>query len=142
MLSPLCPSYMQDTQMAHKGRSVLPIQNRYLVPSCAHCPKICNLCTKPLFCYHLSQKLCPTLPESVSEQFVRSYTNYGCSKLFGNLKRQERQVAETAPRCHRVTHRAGHQQVTQMLSHIHYPTDTRQLTSPQGEADVRSLEGI
>ncbi len=28
-----------------------------------------------------------------------------------------------------------------LLSHIRYPTDTRQLTSPKGEADVRSLEG-
>jgi hypothetical protein len=26
------------------------------------------------------------------------------------------------------------------LSHIRYPTDTCQLTSPRGEADVRSLE--
>jgi hypothetical protein len=29
-----------------------------------------------------------------------------------------------------------------LLSHIRYPMDTRQLTSPQGKADVRSLEGI
>jgi hypothetical protein len=63
-------------------------------------------------------------------------------KLFGNLKRQERQVAETAPKCHRVTRRAEFQQATQLLSHIRYPTDTRQLTSPQGEADVQSLEGV
>ncbi len=28
------------------------------------------------------------------------------------------------------------------VSHIRYPTDTRQLTSPQGEADVWSLEGV
>ncbi len=47
-----------------------------------------------------------------------------------------------APKCHRVTRRVGFQQATQLLSHIHYPTDTRQLTSPQGEADVRSLEGV
>ena len=63
-------------------------------------------------------------------------------QLFGNLKRQERQVAETAPKCHRVMRRAGFQQATQSLSHIRYLTDTRQLTSPQGEADVRSLEGV
>ncbi len=45
------------------------------------------------------------------------------------------------PRCHRVTHRAGCQKATtelslqnsQSLSHLHYPMDTRQLTS--GEAD-------
>ncbi len=36
--------------VARKGRSALPIQNRYLVLSCANCLKICNLCTKPLFC--------------------------------------------------------------------------------------------
>ncbi len=47
-----------------------------------------------------------------------------------------------APKCHRVTRRAGFQQATQSLSHIRYPTDTRQLTSPQGEADVRSLEEV
>jgi hypothetical protein len=29
-----------------------------------------------------------------------------------------------------------------LLSHIRYPTDTRQLTSPQGAAGVRSLEGV
>ncbi len=63
-------------------------------------------------------------------------------QLFRNLKRQERQVDEMAPKCHRVMRQAGFQQATQSLSHIHYPTDTRQLTSPQGEADVRSLEGV
>jgi hypothetical protein len=44
--------------------------------------------------------------------------------------------------CHRVMRRAGFQQATQLLSHIRYPTDIRQLTSPWGEADVRSLEGV
>ncbi len=29
-----------------------------------------------------------------------------------------------------------------LLAHIRYPLDTRQLTSPQGEADVQSLEGV
>jgi hypothetical protein len=38
--------------------------------------------------------------------------------------------------------RAECPQATQLLSYIHYPTDTRQLTSPQGEADVQSLEGV
>ncbi len=47
-----------------------------------------------------------------------------------------------APKCHRVTHRAGFQQTTQSLSYIRYPKDTCQLTSPQGEPDVRSLEGV
>jgi hypothetical protein len=48
-----------------------------------------------------------------------------------------------APRCHRVTSRAGCQKATtelslqnsQSLSHLHYLTDTHQLTSSQGEAD-------
>jgi hypothetical protein len=49
-----------------------------------------------------------------------------------------------------VTHRAGCQKATtelslqnsQSLSHLHYPTDTRQLTSPQGEADGVSDGGM
>ncbi len=48
-----------------------------------------------------------------------------------------------APRCHRVTRRAGCQKATmelslqnlQTLSHLRYPTDTYQLTSSQREAD-------
>ncbi len=51
-------------------------------------------------------------------------------------------MAETTPKCHRVTRRAEFQQATQLLSHVCYPTETRQLTSPQGEADVWSLEGV
>ncbi len=51
-------------------------------------------------------------------------------------------MAETAPKWHRGMRRAGFQQATQLLSHIRCPTDTRQLTSPQGEADVQSLEGV
>ncbi len=47
-----------------------------------------------------------------------------------------------APKCHRVTRWAGFQQATQSLSHVRYPTDTRQVTSPQGVADVQSLEGV
>ncbi len=34
--------------MACKGQSVLLIQNRYLVQSCTHSPKICNLCTNAI----------------------------------------------------------------------------------------------
>jgi hypothetical protein len=49
-----------------------------------------------------------------------------------------------------VTRRAGCQKATtelslqnlQMLSHLRYPTDTRQLTSPQGEADGVSDGGM
>ncbi len=47
-----------------------------------------------------------------------------------------------APKCHRVTRQVVFQQATQLLSRIRYPTDTHQLTSPQGGADVRSLEGV
>jgi hypothetical protein len=44
--------------------------------------------------------------------------------------------------------RVGRQKVTtepsglQSLSHIRLPKDTRQLTSPQGEAGVRNLKGL
>jgi hypothetical protein len=49
-----------------------------------------------------------------------------------------------------VTHQAGCQKATtelslqnsQSLSHLHYPTDTHQLTSPQGEADGVSDGGM
>jgi hypothetical protein len=52
--------------------------------------------------------------------------------------------------CHRVTCWAGCQKATteltlqnlQSLSHLCYPTDTRQLTSPQGEADEVSEGGM
>jgi hypothetical protein len=55
-----------------------------------------------------------------------------------------------APRCYRVTHRAGCQKATmelslrnsQLLSHLPYPMDTRQLTSSQGEADGVSDGGM
>jgi hypothetical protein len=58
-----------------------------------------------------------------------------------NLEKRKR--SKPAPRCHRVTRRAGCQKATmesslrdlQSLSHLHYQTDTHQLTSPQGEAD-------
>ncbi len=54
------------------------------------------------------------------------------------------------PRCHRVTRRAECQKATtelslqnlQSLSHLHYPMDTRQLTSSQGEADGVSDRGM
>jgi hypothetical protein len=49
-----------------------------------------------------------------------------------------------------VTHRAGCQKATtelsltnsQLLSHLRYPKDTHQLTSPQGEADGVSEGGM
>ncbi len=55
-----------------------------------------------------------------------------------------------APRCHRVTHRAGCQKATtemslqnlQSLSHLRYPMDTHQLTSSRGEADGVSDGGM
>ncbi len=74
-------------------------------------PKDLQLSHQAIVSLPLSRKLRPTSPESVSEYFACSYTDYARSKLFGNLKRQERQVAETAPRCHGVTRQAGHQQV-------------------------------
>jgi hypothetical protein len=124
-----------------EGRSVIPIQNRYLFSSCAPCPEICNLLTKPivlLICFESFAQLRLNQYRSL----LRIVTLTTCVLLFGNLKRQERQVAKTAPKCHRVTRQAGFQKATQLLSYIHYPTETCQLTSPQGEADVRSLEGV
>ncbi len=55
-----------------------------------------------------------------------------------------------APRYHSVTCRAGCQKATtesslknsKSLSHIRYPMDTHQLTSPQGEADGVSDGGM
>ena len=47
-----------------------------------------------------------------------------------------------------MTRQAGRQKVTRNhLYEVHcpiyvYPMDTHQLTSPQGEADVQSLEGL
>ncbi len=103
--------------------------------------KFATFAPSQLFCYHCLEsfaQLCLSQYRS-SSRIVTLTTHV---QLFKNLKGQERQVAETEPRCHRVTRRAGHQQATQSLSHIRYLTDTRQLTSPQGEADVRSLEGV
>ncbi len=64
--------------VVRKGRSVFPIQNWYLFPSCAPCPKICNLRTKANCFANLFQKLCLTSSESVSESFTHSYTDYAC----------------------------------------------------------------
>ncbi len=65
-----------------------------------------------------------------------------------NLEKESE--SKPAPRCHRVTCRAGCQKATmefplqnsQSLSHLCYPIDTRQLTSPQGEADGVSDGGM
>jgi hypothetical protein len=123
-----------------KGRSVIPIQNRYLVPSCAHVQRLATFAPSHylLNCFESFAQLCLSQYGSLS----RIVTLTKRDRLFRNLKRQERQVTKMAPKCHRVTRRARFQKVTQSLSHIRYPTDTRQLTSPQGEADVRSLEGV
>ncbi len=97
--------------VAREGWSVIPIQNRYLFPSWAPCPKICNLCTKPLFCYNCFKsfaRLC--LGQYRSLSLIVTLTMHVW--LFGNLKRQERQVAKTEPKCHRVTRRAGFQKAT------------------------------
>jgi hypothetical protein len=55
----------------------------------------------------------------------------------------KKQANELTPRCLRVLRRVGCQKVTtelslrnlQLLSHLRYLTNTRQLTSSQGEAD-------
>ncbi len=126
--------------VGREGRSVIPIQNRYLVLSCTHVRRLATFAPShySLNCFESFAQLRLSQYRSLS----RAVTLTTHDRLFGNLKRQERQVAEMAPKCHRVTRWAGFQKATQSLSHIRYPTDTRQLTSPQGEADVRSLEGV
>jgi hypothetical protein len=126
--------------VARKGRSVIPIQNQYLVPSCTHVQRLATFAPSDylLNCFESFALLCLSQYRSL----LRVVTLTTHDQLFGNLKRQERQVAEMAPKCHRLRRRAGFQKATQSLSHIRYPMDTRQLTSPQGEADVRSLEGV
>jgi hypothetical protein len=126
--------------VAREGRSVIPIQNWYLVPSCAHVQRLATFTPSHylLNCFESFAQL----RLSQYRSLLRVVTLTTHDQLFGNLKRQERQVAEMAPKCHRVMRRAGFQKATQSLSHIRYPTDTRQLTSPQGEADVRSFEGV
>ena len=65
-----------------------------------------------------------------------------------NLEKESE--SKLARRCHRVMCRAGCQKPTmelslrnsQLLSQLRYPTDTRQLTSPQGEADGVSDRGM
>ncbi len=97
--------------MAREGWSVIPIQNGYLFPSCAPCPKICNLRTKPLFCYNCFEsftRLCLSQYRSLL-RIVTLTTRVG---LFRNLKKQERQVAKMEPKCHRVMCRAGFQKAT------------------------------
>ncbi len=126
--------------VAREGRSVIPIQNRYLVSSCAHVRRLATFAPSHylLNCFESFARLCLSQYWSLSCVVTLTTRDW----LFGNLKRQERQVAKMAPKCHRVTRQAGFQKATQLLSHVRYPTDTRQLTSPQGEADVRSLEGV
>jgi hypothetical protein len=70
--------------------------------------------------------------------------------MLASLTLKKESESELAPRCHRVTRQAGCQKATtelslknlQLLSHLCYPTDTHQLTSPQGEADGVSDGGM
>jgi hypothetical protein len=126
--------------VVREGRSVIPIQNRYLVPSCTHVQRLATFAPShySLNCFESFARL----GLSQYRSLLRVVTLTTRDQLFGNLKRQERQVAKMAPKCHRVTCWAGFQKATQSLSHMRYPTNTCQLTSPQGEADVRSLEGV
>ncbi len=62
-----------------------------------------------------------------------------------SVKGKKGKLWEPAPKCHRVTHRAGHQKVTmecllnlQSLFYLCYPETPVSLHSPQGETDVRS----
>jgi hypothetical protein len=126
--------------VAREGLSDIPIQNRYLVPSCAHVRRLATFTPSHylLNCFESFAWL--RLSQYRSLMGVVTLTAH--DQLFGNLKRQERQWAKMAPKCHRLTRRAGFQKATQLLSYIRYSMDTCQLTSPQGEADVWSLEGV
>ncbi len=85
-----------------------------------------------------------TVPHQVKTGHLRS------SQSLDVRIRNRLNQGKTAPRCHRVTRRAGCQKATtelslqnlQSLSHQCYPTDTRQLTSSQGEADGVSDKGM
>jgi hypothetical protein len=69
-----------------------------------------------------------------------TYSSEICKGKKGKLR-------EPAPKCHRVTRRAGHQKVTmeclylQSLSYLRYPETSVSLHSPQGETDVWSPRG-
>jgi hypothetical protein len=93
--------------VAHEGRSVIPIQNRYLVPSCAHVRRLATFAPSHylLNCFESFARL----RLSQYQSLLRVVTLTTCDRLFGNLKRQERKVAEMAPKCHRVKHWAGFQ---------------------------------
>ncbi len=89
-----------------------------------------------------------TVPYQVKTSHLRSSqsldvrTRNRLNHMLVSLTLKKKQ-SEPAPRCHRVTRRAGCQKATmelslqnlQLLSHLHYPMDTHQLTSSQGEAD-------
>jgi hypothetical protein len=93
--------------VVRKGRSVIPIQNRYLVPSCAHVQILATFTPSHylLNCFESFARLCLSQYRSLS----RIVTLTTRDQLFGNLKRQERQVAEMAPKGHRVMRQAGFQ---------------------------------
>ncbi len=65
-----------------------------------------------------------------------------------SVKGKKGKLWEPAPKCHRVTRRAGYQKVTtecllnsQSLSYLRYPETPASLHSPQGETDMRSPRG-
>ncbi len=66
--------------VAREGRSIIPIQNQYLFPSCALSEDLQPLHQANCFA-NLFRKLCLALSESVSESFVHSYTDYTCLTL-------------------------------------------------------------
>ena len=122
--------------VAREGRSVFPIQTRYLFPSCAHRPDD----LQPSL--HLNLRMGETLP---AEDLLLSFAQLRLSQYRSalwivtltvrdtSLRKSERarkaSNKETAPRSHRVTHQAGRQKVTiepsqrgsQSLSHLRLP---------------------
>jgi len=99
-----------------------------------------------------SPKFHPTSPESVSECVMNSYTD--CSRHISSGKSErarkasnkETHLGVTERRTRRDARRGPRNRLNEVCSHCPiyyvYLTDTRWLTSPQGEADVRRLEGL
>ncbi len=106
--------------VVREGRSVLLIQSKDLPPS-----QHLNLWMWELF-------TAISLSQSFAQLCLSQYQS--CLHIVTLTTRVNTLVAEIEPRCHRVMPRVDHQQAAQLLSHIYYPMDTHQLTSPQGKA--------
>jgi hypothetical protein len=112
------------------------------------------LCSLLMLLAHATCHYGITLPESVSESHCEYLYWLFLTRLFGKSERAKKASnKETAPRSHRGKRQAGCQKVimepslwgSQSLSHLRLPNGHPSINiSPgtQGEADVRSLEGL